>query len=153
MKNKHLLTLCLIVLSLSSFAQNGRFFKKRNDQIKALKVAYITNELALTPEESAKFWPLFNAFDDKQQALKKLRLKKYLNHLDLDSYDRLSDKEATDLLEQLESYEEELYFAKKKFIASLKGILPPVKILKLKRAEDNFNRKLLEQYRNLKSGK
>jgi len=153
MKNKHLLTLCIIVLSLSSFAQNGRFFKKRSDKIKALKVAYITNELALTPEESAKFWPLFNAFDDKQQELKKLRLKKYLKHLDLDSYDRLTDKEAAALLEQLESYEEELYVAKKKFIASLKGILPPVKILKLKRAEDNFNRKLLEQYHNLKSGK
>lgn len=153
MKTKHLLTVLVVLLSLNSVAQNGRFFKKRYDRIKALKVAYFTNELALTPEESAKFWPLFNAFDDKQQELKKLKLKKYLNHFDSDSYDQLSDKEATALLEQLESYEEELYFAKKKFVTSLKGILPPVKILKLKRAEDNFNKKLLEQFRRLKLGK
>jgi hypothetical protein len=46
----------------------------------------------------------------------------------------------------MESYDDDLYLAKKKFVGSLKGILSPIKILKLRRAEDNFNRKLLQQY-------
>jgi hypothetical protein len=146
MKIKHSLTLFIVLLSLSSFAQNGRFFQKKKDQIKALKVAYITNELALTPEEAAKFWPLYNAFEDKQREIKKLKLKGFLKQTDQDSFDKLSDKEATILLELMESYDDDLYLAKKKFVGSLKGILSPVKILKLRRAEDNFNRKLLQQY-------
>jgi hypothetical protein len=150
MKIKHSLSLFIVLLSVSSFGQNGRFFQNKKDQIKALKVAYITNELALTPEESAKFWPLYNAFEDKQREIKKLKLKGYLKHMDQDSFDKLSDKEATILVEQMESYDDELYLAKKKFVGSLKGILSPVKILKLRRAEDNFNRKLLQQYRDKK---
>ncbi len=150
MKIKHSLSLFIVLLSVSSFGQNGRFFQNKKDQIKALKVAYITNELALTPEESAKFWPLYNAFEDKQREIKKLKLKGYLKHMDQDSFDKLSDKEATILVEQMESYDDELYLAKKKFVGNLKGILSPVKILKLRRAEDNFNRKLLQQYRDKK---
>jgi hypothetical protein len=150
MKIKHSLSLFIVLLSVSSFGQNGRYFQNKKDQIKALKVAYITNELALTPEESAKFWPFYNAFEDKQREIKKLKLKGYLKHMDQDSFDKLSDKEATILVEQMESYDDELYLAKKKFVGSLKGILSPVKILKLRRAEDNFNRKLLQQYRDKK---
>jgi len=57
------------------------------------------------------------------------------------------------LLAQMESTEDELHQAKKKFIASLKGVISPLKILKLKKAEEGFNRKLLQQYRNKRLGK
>jgi Spy/CpxP family protein refolding chaperone len=147
MKIKHTLTLLLVLLSLNSFAQEGDLLGKKGGKIKALKVAFITNELALTPEESAKFWPLYNAFEEKQKEIKKLRLRGVLTRMDEDSFAKLSDKEATALLAQIESYEEELYQAKKKFVTSLKNVLTPRKILQLKRAEDNFNIKLLQQYR------
>lgn len=152
MKIKQTLTLLVVMLSLQAFAQDGRIFRQKRDQIKALKVAYITNELDLTPEESAKFWPLFNAYEDKQQEIKKLRLKGYALHLEKGSFDHLTDKEATALLLQLEGYDDDLYQAKKKFMTSLKGVLTPIKILKLKRAEDNFNKKLLKEYRDKKRG-
>ena len=67
--------------------------------------------------------------------------------------DKMTDKEALALLAQMESNEDELYQIRKKFIANLKGILPPVKIIKLKKAEDDFNRKLLQQYRDKGSRK
>jgi Spy/CpxP family protein refolding chaperone len=152
MKIRHTLTLLVVVLAVQAFAQDGRILRQKRDQIKALKVAYFTNELALTPEESAKFWPLYNAFEDKQQELKKLRLKGYILHMEKGSFDHLTDKEATALLLQLEGYDDDLYQAKKKFMASLKGILTPIKILRLKRAEDNFNKKLLKEYRDMKKG-
>jgi len=44
--------------------------------------------------------------------------------------------------------EDELNQLRKKFVNSLKGVLPSVKIIKLKKAEDDFNRKLLQQYRD-----
>ena len=46
--------------------------------------------------------------------------------------------------------EEELFQLRKKFIASLKNVLPASKIIKLKRAEDKFSKKLLQQIRDNK---
>ena len=116
-------------------------------------MAFITNELALTSDEATKFWPLFNSFEEKQQEIKKQKLKGYLKRVDDSSFDNLSEKEATTMLAQMESTEDELYQLKKKFISNLKGIISPIKILKLKKAEENFNRKLLQQYRDRKLDK
>ena len=153
MKIKNILSLLIVFISINAIAQDGSFIRKKKEQIKALKVAFITDELSLTPEEAAKFWPLFNAFEEKQQDIKKQRLKGYLDRMDSDSFDKLSEKEAATLLAQMETSEDELYQAKKKFTASLKGVISPLKILKLKKAEENFNRKLLKLYRDKKLGK
>jgi hypothetical protein len=48
----------------------------------------------------------------------------------------------------METNEEEFYVLRKKFILNLKGILPASKIIKLKKSEEDFSRKLLLQYRN-----
>ena len=153
MKISKILPLLIAFISLNVIAQNGPIIRKKKEQIKALKVAFITNELALTSDEATKFWPLFNAFEEKQQEIKKRKLKGYLKRVDDGSFDNLSEKEATTMLAQMESTEDELYQLKKKFISNLKGVISPIKILKLKKAEENFNRKLLQQYRDRKLGK
>ncbi|TBX66642.1 sensor of ECF-type sigma factor [Flavobacterium silvisoli] len=152
MKINKILALLTVLISINAVAQNGRLREKR-EQIKALKVAFITDELALTPDEAAKFWPLFNAFEDKQQEIKKQKLKAYINRMDDDSFYKLTEKDASAMLNQMEAMEDDLYQAKKKFINSLKGVISPIKILKLKKAEENFNRKLLQQYRDKKLGR
>jgi len=153
MKISKILPLIIAFISLNVIAQDGPIIRKKKEQIKALKVAFITNELALTSDEATKFWPLFNAFEEKQQEIKKRKLKGYLKRVDDGSFDNLSEKEATTMLAQMESTEDELYQLKKKFISNLKGIISPIKILKLKKAEENFNRKLLQQYRDRKLDK
>ena len=153
MKISKILPLLIAFISLNAIAQDGPFVRKKKEQIKALKVAFITDELSLTSDDATKFWPLYNAFEDKQQEIKKQKLKGYLNRIDDDSFDNLSEKDASNMLAQMESSEDELYQLKKKFVTSLKGVISPVKILKLKKAEENFNRKLLQQYRDRKLGK
>lgn len=150
---RKIILMVLVLTSFSTMAQDGPFIRKKKEQIKALKVAYITDELSLTSDEATKFWPLYNAFEDKQQEIKRQKLKAYLDRSDEDSFDKLSEKEATSMLIQMENTEEELYQLKKKFISNLKGVISPIKILKLKKAEENFNRKLLQQYRDRKLGK
>lgn len=138
--------IALCCFSVSAFAQGGHF-KQKMEQVKSLKVAFITNELDLTSEESAKFWPLYNAFEDKQRELRRQKVNTYLDRKNEDELNRMSDKEAGALLAQMEENEEELYQLRKKFVISLKGVLPAIKIIKLKKAEEDFNRKLLQQYR------
>ncbi|MFM2229916.1 MAG: hypothetical protein RL607_1174 [Bacteroidota bacterium] len=122
--------------------------KEKKEQVKSQKVAFITQELNLTPDEAAKFWPVYNAFEDKQAEIRKQKVKSFMDRQDDDQLDKMSEKEAQSALNQMESTEDELYKLRKKFIADLKNILPSVKILKLKRAEDEFNRKLVEQLRD-----
>ena len=145
------ITLLLIVLLAANFtfAQN-ELFKNKKDQIKTLKIGYITNELDLTADEAIKFWPLFNAFEDRQQEIRQQKLKNYLTRLDNETISDLSEKEAQTLLNQLETTEEDLFQLRKKFIVSLKNVLPAIKILKLKKAETQFSKRLLQQYRNHK---
>ena len=148
MKTIKIFIAIIMLFSANTFAQGGRILKEKKEQIKAMKVAYITNELSLTPDEAAKFWPLYNVFEDKQQEIRKQKLKGYLDRIDDDSFENVSEKEASAILTQMESTEDELHQAKKKFVSSLKGIIPATKILKLKKAEEGFNRKLLQQYRD-----
>lgn len=151
MKLSKITTLLILLISMASFAQPGSRMKERiqqkKEQVKSMKIAFITSELNLTPDEATKFWPLFNAFEDKQRELKQERIKNYMDRIDSD---KLSEKEATTLLTQMENTEDELFQLRKKFVANLKGVLPAVKILKLKKAEEEFSRKLLQQYRDKK---
>jgi Spy/CpxP family protein refolding chaperone len=147
MKKIKILSAILLLCATTAFAQGGRF-KEKMQQVKSLKVAFITNELNLTADESAKFWPLYNAFEEKQRDLRKQKVTAFLDRRDNTELDKMSDKEAATLLAQMEDNEEQLYQLRKKFVNSLKGVLPAVKIIKLKKAEEDFNRKLLQQYRD-----
>lgn len=150
MKNIKLITVIVILISGLCVAQPGKLkqrFQEKKEKVKSMKVAFITNELNLTPEEAEKFWPLFNAFEEKQREIRQEKLK---NYLDRSKAENLSEKEAQSLLNQMEATEDELHQLRKKFLASLKGVLPATKILKLKNAEDEFSKKLLQQYRDAK---
>lgn len=146
MKTNKLILIIILLLSIHSFAQQNHYDKK--EQIRALKVGFITNELTLTADEAAKFWPLYNDYDNKQFKLRHHKTKVFKEKMEANLSNMMSEKEASNLLVQMENNEDLLYQNRKKFILSLKGILPSVKIIKLKKAEDDFNKKLLEQYRN-----
>ncbi len=146
MKTSKLLTLLLLIITSLTFAQPR--FNQKKEQIKALKIAYITDELQLTTEEATKFWPLFNAFEEKQKNFRKERIRSYMDQNDNGNIDKMTEKEATSVLNEIENSEEDAFQNRKKFVASLKTILPATKILKLKKAEEGFNKKLLKQYRD-----
>lgn len=148
MKNLYLI-ISVFFISITTFGQRGPLrerFQEKKEQIKALKVAFITTELNLSPDEAARFWPIFNVFEEKQLEIKRQKLRSILDRTEGNSIDKLSEKDAASLLSQMENTEEELHQLKKKFVTNLKGVIPSVKILKLKKAEEEFNRKLLQQY-------
>lgn len=144
---KNTLSLALLFLTVSFYGQNERFKEKR-DQIKALKVAFLTTELNLSSEEAEKFWPVYKAYDDKQFELRHQKMRTYARKLTDGSLEKMTDKEALMFLNQIENTDEEQYLNKKKLNAALRNIISPIKILKLRKAEVEFDRKLLQQYRN-----
>ncbi|RUT69258.1 sensor of ECF-type sigma factor [Flavobacterium cupreum] len=147
MKIKNIFPLLLFLVSFSFYAQSDKTDEKR-EKIKAYKVSFLTTELELTSTEAERFWPIYNAFDDKQFELRHDKMKTYLRKLDDDNINSLSEKEAAALLSQIESTDKELYLLREKYMTNLKKVLSAKKILKLKKSEDDFNRKLLKQYRD-----
>ena len=146
MKLRNLVFALLFFSSFSTFAQ-GEKMKEKREQIKSMKVAFLTNELDLNSSEAEKFWPIYNAFEEKEFELKHLKMRSFIKRY-REGKDKITEKEAGFLLNQMETNEEEFYLLRKKFILNLKGILPASKIIKLKKSEEDFNRKLLLQYRN-----
>jgi type II secretory pathway component GspD/PulD (secretin) len=142
----------MFLVTFSFYAQNDKKVDEKREKIKAYKVSFLTTELELTSAEAEKFWPVYNAYDDKQYELRHDKMKTYLSKLDDDKLNSMSEKEAATLLCQIESTDKELYLLREKYISNLKKILSHKKILKLKKSEDDFNRKLLKQYKE-KAGK
>jgi Spy/CpxP family protein refolding chaperone len=122
--------------------------KEKIEQIRAMKVAFLTTELDLTSSEAEKFWPVYNAFEDKQFELRHQKMGAFIKKIKDGSVNQMSEKEANTFLNQMESNDEELFMLRKKLTASLRSVLPASKIIKLKKSEEDFNRKLLRQYRD-----
>ena len=146
MKKKLTLSV-LLLFTVLSFSQD---FKEKREKIKALKVAYITEQLELTTDEAQKFWPIYNANEEKQFELRHKKMRSIINKFENGGLEKLSDKEATSLIDQVESIEDELHDYKKKYIRDLKTVISAKKIIKLKKAEDEFNRKLMKQFKGKK---
>lgn len=145
MKTKYNFIAVLLLASLGLVAQGKKMLEKK-EEIYALKVAFITNKLSLTGSEAEKFWPIYNAFEEKQFELKQEKSLVFLNKMDEETLSKMSEKEAATLLAKMETSEEEQYLMRKKLLISLKPILSQVKIIKLKKALEEFNKKLLLQY-------
>ncbi|UFH34254.1 sensor of ECF-type sigma factor [Flavobacterium acetivorans] len=147
MNLKKILPILLLLTSFNFYAQSEKM-KEKKEQVRALKIAFLTTELEMTTTESEKFWPIYNRFDDKQFEIRHQKMRAYMSRMGDDALNSMSDKDARLLLTQIETTDEELFLLRKKFVRDIKPVLPAVKILKLKKAEEDFNRKLLHQYRN-----
>lgn len=149
MKIKFIYPLVFLLISTLSFAQD---YKEKREKVKALKVAFITEKLELTSEEAQKFWPLYNAYDESKSELRYEKMRNILNRFKPGNVESLSEKEASALLIQMEKIEEDLFNLRRKFIKDLQSIVSAKKIIKLKKAEEDFNRELLKQMREKRKG-
>ena len=137
---KKIIFLILLLTSVSLVAQS------RRDKIKALKVSFITERLDLTQAEAQKFWPIYNAFDDNYVRIKYHEIRGIHREVK-DNVDTLTDEKAKELLNKLMEAESRLYKEDVALIDQLKKIISPQKIILLKEAEEDFNKKLFEQFK------
>ena len=144
---KNILVLLLLVTSVT-FAQK-RDKEEWHKKIDALKTAHITEALQLSSAEAEKFWPVYNVYDEKMHHLHKTKKKEIYSKLK-DGVDSMNDSEANTLIDKdLQLEQKELQY-RKELVAQLKKIISPGKIIKLKKAEDDFTKELLKRYRQRK---
>jgi len=67
---KYLVIICSVFLaSLGHLQAQENNRENRFKQIEAAKIAYVTKELAITPDEAARFFPLYNQYQRDIRAL------------------------------------------------------------------------------------
>lgn len=144
--NKFMLSLFMLFTALS-FAQEKPDWEK----IKSLKVAFITEKLSLSSKEAQEFWPVYNAYEEKRDALRKREHTEIRNKIK--NVERLSEKESAQLLKQHIQLEEEEEELDNEFLKEVSTVISSKKTLILLRAEEDFKRQLIKQYRHNKGGR
>ncbi|MEO6546678.1 MAG: hypothetical protein ABIN94_01715 [Ferruginibacter sp.] len=79
MKKFYILLISLGIAAFA-FAQDEIPANKKQEEIEALKIAFISKELNLTPDEAQKFWPVYNQYSREL----KLTIKDDVDVLDRD---------------------------------------------------------------------
>ena len=130
----HIALLFLFVMT-SAQAQQPR---SKEERIKAVKIAFITEELELTAKQSQGFWPLYNELQDKLKALRKENKGK-------PDIDNMSDQELEAWLDNHLRVEEEKIATHRAYIQKFKTVISIRQIAKLSQAERRFKHELLKR--------
>jgi hypothetical protein len=123
-----------------------RFYKPGSEKFKAMKVAYITEKLNLTSAEAEKFWPVYNEFQTKKEAVfKELKTLKRANKQE---DKEVSDTEIEKMLNQRIITKQKELDLEKEYLAKFKSVLPIRKVGEFYKAEESFKRELLRKMRD-----
>lgn len=74
---KFLLCLFFITAGIGVQAQNG-------NRLEALKIAYVTKKMDLSPEEAQKFWPIYNLYAAELRQTRQNATKNNQSEIELD---------------------------------------------------------------------
>lgn len=140
-----LIMACTFLLgSTTAFAQNNRA-QDRNENVEAAKVAFITDKMGLTAEQSQKFWPIYNEYEAKRRALIKAYRSGYRRNVD-----ELSEQEANERINEMFSTKERELALEKEYAAKYQRIITNKQLILLYRAERDFTKLLLQRLDNNK---
>ena len=130
----------LSVMAVSAFAQDEDLpqpqDQKVRDKIEAARIAYITDQLQLTPGEAEKFWPVYREFAEKRRGIRQqMRETRTTNPPQ-------TDQEAVD--QQFKMKQQELDL-EKDYSGRLLKVISAQKLRSLPQAERKFRQMILDQ--------
>jgi len=138
--NRWLFLLAMLMMK-STWAQPGEMGMLDNDKIRALRVAFITEQLDLSSEEAERFWPVHNAFHKQMRELQEERRALMVEVKEGD----LSEAQMEANIQKSFTLEEKSIELKRKYHESFKKILSLEKVAALYGAEMEFQRRVLEE--------
>jgi Spy/CpxP family protein refolding chaperone len=143
MKNIRLFTAvaAFAVMALTS-SLNAQPTKKENwhEKMMAEKIAFITMELDLTPEEAQVFWPVYNQVRDERMRYQKAVHEAYGALQKALEGETVSDKDVDKLLDEYLAAKQAQAENTKGGLEKFRKVLSGKKVAKLYIAEENFRR-------------
>lgn len=118
---------------------------EKRKEIEGMKVAYLTSQMDLSPEEAQVFWPVYNQFRDEMETHRSEGRKKYKTFKI--NQDDLTDEELIEHMEFKFDHERERIAIEEKYFKQFIKILSPQKVLAMMEGEEGFKRELLRKVR------
>lgn len=131
------------ILSLGLMAQKHHKKDDLGEKYHAQKVAYITNALDLTTEESAAFWPIYNEHEKKKKMLTE-EMRNYRKKL-MDQEEELTEEQAKNALDFLQKNMDAMHEMEQEYQNKFLEEISAKKVLLLMKAEKDFRRELLKK--------
>ena len=142
MRKKALLFIGILGMTFSLFAQTEKLNEEKRKDFEAQKIAFFTQVMDLTPEEAAKFWPLYNEMQ------KKIREEggKMRNIMKSSSLEEVSEKQAKDNITVMLETELNVQMLKKEYYQKIMKELSAKKLWQMLKAERDFQRQLWKRF-------
>ncbi len=146
-----ILTFFIVLMSFEVFAQDKDSREARMEKYRAEKVSFLTTKLDLTPAEAEKFWPIYNQMDKERWEAQKCR--RDLENKVSEAEESLSDSEIIKLTREFSGSMQKEGTLMTSYNEKLLKVLPPKKVLKLYKAENEFRMNMIRKYRDNRNDK
>jgi hypothetical protein len=113
------------------------------EKLNAYKIAFFTRRLNLTTQEAEKFWPVYNDFQNKRNAIQIERqgLNRNVNQNEIN----MPEKEMIETGDKLISLQVQEALLAQDYHKKFKEVLSPAKVLRLYQAENQYRLQLLNE--------
>ncbi|MEO8474571.1 MAG: hypothetical protein ABI477_20375 [Chryseolinea sp.] len=142
---KYLFVMSLTLMMFSALAQDDDLppaqDPKVRNKIQAARIAYITDQLALTPAEAEKFWPIYREFSEKRKEIRQ-QLRDARRNPDPKKTQEQVDQDVVNT--QFDVKQKELNL-EKDYSGKLLKVISAQKLRTLPDAERRFRQIILEQ--------
>ena len=142
MKKTINIILIIFILGVSTLQAQE---KPSREKLEALKVAFITEKIALSEKQAQEFWPLYNAFQKDKKALKKRG-----TNNSKPNFDEMSEDEIKVLINEKFERDENLLALEKTYFQKYQAVISLKQIIKLYQSERDFRKEVLNRLRERK---
>ncbi len=136
----------LLTSALFAYAQPSQPGQGRTDErmqaLESRRVAFITERMGLTPREARLFWPIYNEYNQKVEALNNSMRNM---HREMPDPGKLTEEQAAIFIEKDVERLEQTAALRREYHEKLKEVIPARKIALLYEAEKEFNRVLFRE--------
>jgi Spy/CpxP family protein refolding chaperone len=128
------------------FDEFGAGMATRREQMETLRIYKMTEFLELTPDQSARFFPMLKTFEEKVRRMQReqMQLMQEINQKTKSSSAAVSEVDVQKYLKNIAQVERDIIGEKEKFIGSLKSVLTPYQQLRYMIFENRFRHRLLK---------
>ena len=128
----------MVLTQVLMFENSNAQTKKPNSrEIEVIKIGYITRRLELTPEESQKFWPVYNQYQKDLSSLNQQKRQARIQNAN--DPDQLVDDDF--------SFDTKILEMRKKYRLKFNQVISNEKVKSLYIAERDFREELIKQLR------
>ena len=134
----------LAAMVCMSASANASVADDWKEKMMAEKIAFLTLEVGLTPEEAQVFWPIYNQVEkEKDEAM--LNVIKAYKEMSKALEEKKSEKEVATLLDKYLEAQRRVNEIENGIAAKYKAVLPVEKVAKLYVADEKFRRQQIRK--------